>query len=105
MSPRDALTKGALQLEPTLKPHRFAFMFREEGQGSGGHFAVGDFIRGDRRLELHFRQSLGLVTYHVGGARVSHSRYMEELGVRERAAYPGFSEEPLDGFRDLAARS
>jgi hypothetical protein len=27
---------------------------------------------------------------------------MEELGVRERSAYPGFSDEPLDGFRHLA---
>jgi len=54
MSPRDTLTKGALLLEPALKPHRFSFSFREEGQGSGGHFATGDFIRGDRRLELHF---------------------------------------------------
>lgn len=27
---------------------------------------------------------------------------MEELGVRERAAYPGLSEDPLDGFRHLA---
>jgi hypothetical protein len=102
MSPRDMLTKGALLLERALKPHRYSFLFREDGQGSGGHFATGDFIRGDRRLELHFRQSLGLVAYHVGDACVSHAGYMEELGVRERSAYPGFSDEPLDGFRHLA---
>lgn len=102
MSRRDILTKGALLLEPALKPHGFSFLFRQEGQGSGGHFATGEFIRGDRRLELHFRYSLGLVAYHVGEACVSHSGYMDELGVRERAAYPGFSNEPLDGFRHLA---
>jgi hypothetical protein len=102
MSPRELLAEGASLLEPVLKPHGFMFVFREEGRGSGGFFAVGDFVRDDRRLELHFRSSLGLVTYHIGTSRVSHNAYMKELGVYERAAYPGFSEDPLDGFRHLA---
>jgi len=103
MSPRELLTRGVALLEPVLRPHGFSFVFREEGQSSGGSFAAGDFVRANRRLELHFRHSLGLVTYHVGTARVSHSGYMEELGVRQRAAYPGFSADPLDAFRDLAS--
>ena len=102
MSPRDVLTKGASLLEPVLTPHSFSFVFREEGRGSGGVFAVGEFVRDERRLELHYRWSLGLVTYHVGAAHVSHAGYMEELGVRQFAAYPGFSDDPLDGFRHLA---
>lgn len=55
MSPRDVPTKGALLIEPVLKPHKFSFVFRDEGRGAGGFFATGDFIRDDRRLELHFR--------------------------------------------------
>ena len=103
ISPREILTQGVSLIEPVLRPHGFSYAFREEGPSSGGNFAVGDFVRGDRRLELHFRHSLGLVTYHVGTAQVSHSGYMEELGVRRQAAYPGFSKDPLDAFRDLAA--
>ena len=102
MSPRETLMKGASLLEPVLGPHGFSFVFREEGRGSGGVFAVGDFVRGDRRLEIHLRHSVGLVSYHLGAAQVSHGGYMEELGVRPRAAYPGFSDDPLDGFRHLA---
>jgi hypothetical protein len=43
MSPRDVLAKGALLAGPTLKPHRFSFVFRGEGEGSGGFFATGEF--------------------------------------------------------------
>jgi hypothetical protein len=102
MPPRETLTKGASLLRSVLSPNGFAFAFRKEGEGAGGFFAVGEFVRGDRRLELHFRQSLGLVIYHVGTFHASHDAYMKELGVRDRAAYPGFSEDPLDGFRHLA---
>jgi hypothetical protein len=102
MSPKEILAKGVLLLEPVLTTHNFSFVLREEGASSGGAFAAGEFVRGDRRLEPHFRHSLGLVTYHVGAAHVSHVGYMEELGVREQAAYPGFSSDPFDGFRHLA---
>ncbi|MFN8579375.1 MAG: hypothetical protein U0163_00150 [Gemmatimonadaceae bacterium] len=90
-------------LEPSLVPHGFAFVIGASGNSSGGGFACGEFTRGDRRLELHVRYSLGLVTYHVGGVSTSHDIYMEELGVRGQAAYPGFSSDPLDGFRHLGA--
>ena len=33
---------------------------------------------------------------------MSHEGYMRELGVSSQAAYPGFSDAPLDGFRHLA---
>jgi hypothetical protein len=80
----------------------FRFRFRESGLGSGGNFACGDFVRGDRRLELHFRWSLGLVRYHVGMGSASHEAYMRELGVWDQCQYPGFSEDPNDAFRGLA---
>jgi hypothetical protein len=95
--------EGVSILEPVLTPHGFVFEFREEGRGAGGLFARGEFVSGDRRLELHFRYSLGLVTYHVGANQVSHAAYMDELGVRSQASYAGFSDAPMDGFRHLAS--
>src|SRR4051812_30526515 len=76
---------------------------REDGVGSGGAFAWGAFVREDRRLELHFRWSLGLVTYHAGDQAISHEAYLRAVGVPSGAnQYPGFSDDPLDGFRHLA---
>ncbi len=62
-----------------------------------------EYVRGDRRLELHFRHSLGLVAYHVGEEALTHEDYMRAvLGPRRENKYPGFSSDPLDAFRDLA---
>jgi len=103
MNPRVVLGNGARILEPFLAPHGFSFSFREEGDSSGGPFAWGEFRSGQRRLALHMRWSLGLVTYSIGEVEVSHEAYMRELGVRSECRYPGFSEDPLDGFRHLAS--
>jgi len=100
--PKDALLDGAKILDLVLLPKGFRFQFREEGRGSGGNFAWGEFVREDRRLELHFRQSLGLVRYHVGDQSASHESYMRELGVWDQRRYPGFSEDPAEAFHDLA---
>jgi len=54
------------------------------------------------RLELHFRQSLGEVQYHVGNHSVRHEPYMRRLGVWSQCRYPGFSSEPLQVFEDLS---
>lgn len=102
MKPKDSLIASATVLAPLLNSNGFAFEFRDEGQGSGGFFAWGEFVRGEHRLELHFRSDLGLVTYHVGTLHARHETYMKELGVSGRTRYPGFSNDPLDGFRDLA---
>ena len=100
--PKDALLSGARILDPVLFPNDFRFQFQKEDRGSGGNFASGAFVRKDRRLELHFRYSLGLVRYHVGDQSASHESYMRELGVRNQCHYPGFSEDPMAAFRDLA---
>jgi hypothetical protein len=84
-----------------MKPHGFVFELRDEGAGSGGYFAWGEFVRGDRRLEFHYRTSLGLVRYHLGLQSSSHEGYMREIGVLGRNRYPRLSQDPLDGFRDL----
>ena len=103
MTPKEALLAGASVLDGVLRPARFVFEFREEGRGSGGHFAWGEYVREDRRLEFHFRHSLGLVRYHVADDSASHEAYMRELGVWEQCRYPGFSEEPMDAFANLSA--
>ena len=105
MNPVDVLLKGARELEPVLGPHGFEFVQTDSGRSSGGHFASGEYRRGDRRLELHVRWSLGLVTYHVGQNSLSHEQLTRAvratLGIGEPARYPGFSDDPLDGFRHL----
>src|SRR5258705_2299753 len=100
MQASNILLEGAEIVSHSLPGFRFEV--REEGVGSGGHFAWGEFVRDDRRLELHFRWSLGLVTYHVGIHALSHEAYLRALGVPlGKNQYPGFSDNPLDGFRHL----
>jgi hypothetical protein len=101
ISATETLAEGVLILEPVLKPAGFVFVPGHAGKSSGGWSASGSFVRGDRGLEIHYRYSLGLVTYVVGGASLSHSDYVRALGHSREAAYPGFSSDPLDGFRHL----
>jgi hypothetical protein len=104
MTPRDILMCGKAILDTVLVPAGFHFEFREEDKGSGGAFAWGEFVGNGRRLELHFRHSLGLVAYHAAGERVAHEHLMAAVVGRLHAtAYPGFSEEPLSGFENLRA--
>jgi hypothetical protein len=96
------LNQGVLLLEPLLVSHGFSLVHGDSGEGSGGRFAICEFRRGDRRLEFHFRYSLGLVTYHLGGMSLSHESFMwSVLGRRHCGHYPGFSAAPLDAFRAL----
>ena len=84
-----------------LRTHGFRFELRGEEVSSGGSFAWGEFVGIDRRLELHYRDNLGLVTYHFRGESASHQAYMKELGVWGRNRYPGYST-GLGAFHDLA---
>ena len=97
----EALCEGSSLLESVLAPFGFAFRVLGSGDSSGGRFASGVFEHDERRLEFSFRYSLGLVTYSIGGASLSHSEYMRALGHASDASYPGFSSDPLDGFRHL----
>lgn len=100
-APRDFLIAGVQILEPLLLSKGFHFRFGAEGIGSGGKFAWGEFVREDRRLELHFRRTLGLVRYHAGEQSASHEWYMRELEVWDQCLYPGFSGDPSNGFEGL----
>lgn len=92
-TPVETLHSGAEILSAVMKPHGFVFEFRDEGVGSGGYFTWGEFVREDRRLELHYRNSLGLVQYHLGPQHVSHEGFTREIGVLGRNRYPSFSHE------------
>lgn len=100
--PADLLRAGVAILAPALEAHGFAYFEATHGKASGGLFASGEFKRGDRNLELHFRYSLGLVAYHVGAKTLTHEEYMwSMIGRKHASRYPGFPENPLGGFRNL----
>src|SRR6266851_3186058 len=101
--PSDILREGLTVLDPMLRAHSFSFAEGQAGPSSGGPFASGVYVNGHRRLEIHFRHSLGLVTYHFDGRSVDHECYMRAvLGDAGGNRYPGFSEDPLSAFKNLA---
>ncbi len=102
MTANETLHAGREVLDPTMRRYGFRWFPGQSGSSSGGDFASGEYAKGSRRLELHFRHSLGLVTYHIGGVSVSHVDYMRVvLGKEGGNQYPGFSDDALDGFRHL----
>ena len=96
--------RGRAILEPILLPHGFVWAPGIAGPSSGGPFAQGSFVCGNRRLEFSVRYSLGLVVYHMGELSLGHADYMRAVlqGGRQ-FQYPGFSNDPLDAFHHLAA--
>ena len=99
LEPQLALKAGVAILGDLMRSHGLTFTATTSGVGSGGSFAVGEFRRGNRSLELHYRYSLGLVTYHVGHWALSHEDYMwSVMNRRWGSDYPGFSKEPLMPF-------
>lgn len=105
MDPRQVLGLGAQELALLLAPAGFQFAGAGTGSGSGGPFASGEFRRGDRRLELHVRYSLGMVSYHVASPSMTHEELVRAakglLAISGEAGYPGFSADPLEAFRHL----
>jgi hypothetical protein len=94
--------RGVRILEPQFLKYGFVYRKLASGASSGGHFASGEFFKDLRRIEFHLRYSLGMVTYHLGRQSMSHQDYMRSILGREHAShYPGFSSDPLDGFRHL----
>jgi len=96
------LHQGSELLMPLFAAHGFTFVQSGGGESSGGPFAFGEFRRGNRWFEFHFRFSLGMVSYHLDSESISHEEYMcSVLGKPNLSHYPGFSNDPLDAFRDL----
>jgi hypothetical protein len=76
--------------------------FAGAGTGSGGTFAWGNYVNGDRSLQLHYRHALGLVSYSIGDCSLSHEEYLRFLGVYGQNSYPDFPADPVDSFHSLA---
>ena len=101
-NPAEILAAGVSLLQNFMVSHQFVYTATVSGDSSGGRFASGEFRRGNRWLELHFRDSLGLVTYHAGPVSLGHDDYMwSVLGRRWMSKYPSVSDDPMQAFRDL----
>jgi hypothetical protein len=99
------LIRGVAELTEVLGPAGFEFVQTEDEVTTGGAFASGEFLRGDRRLELQVRSSLTLVRYHFGDEALSHEDLVRGVRALEAISaegqYPGFSNDPMVGFRHL----
>jgi hypothetical protein len=101
--PVETLREGCEILDPLMNKHGFFFADGPAGNSSGGPFASGSYVNANRKLELHFRFELGLVTYHFGQTCIDHESYMRAILTDKRGSrYPGFSDDPLAAFHDLA---
>ena len=102
MTALETLRKGTEILGPLLSTNGFTYCEGGVGRGSGGEYASGKYVKEERILEIHFRHSLGLVTYHIGSESMRHEVFMRALLGRPGGNhYPGFASDPMDGFRDL----
>ena len=90
MTPLETLRKGTEILGPILSANGFTYCEGLAGHGSGGEYASGKYVKGNRILEIHFRQSLGLVTYYIGSESLRHEVFMRALlGQGAGNHYPG----------------
>ena len=102
LDPEGALKAGSEILGELLFRYGFAFHWLSSDYSSGGRFASGAYMRGNRKLDLHFRWSLGMVNYFLGDRSISHVDFMRSvIGKSQASRYPGFLDDPLDAFRDL----
>jgi hypothetical protein len=98
------LDEGRKLIDPIMRANGFHWQAGSSGKSSGGYFASGQYVKkNNRRLELHLRHSLGLVTYHIARLSLSHEDYMAHTAGKGKYQYPGFSSDPLDGFKHLAS--
>jgi hypothetical protein len=101
--PMEILLEGRHAIDPVLTEHGFTFQQASQGASSGGRSASGTYVNGNRKLEVHYRFSLGLVTYHFDKTSLDHTSYMRVLlGDKGGNKYPGFSDDPLAAFESLA---
>lgn len=101
MEPTEFLERGHEILGPIMEANGFVFERGRAGTGSGGMFARGAYVRGEHRLDFSVRRALGEVVYSVGDTAIAHEELMRVIAGPRRAQYPGFSDDPLDGFRHL----
>ncbi|HXU04502.1 MAG TPA: hypothetical protein VN903_26250 [Polyangia bacterium] len=99
------LERGVAELAEVLGPAGFEFIQSDEGVDARGAFAAGGFLRGDRRLELQVRSKLVLVRYHFDDESLAHEDLVRGVraleGISVEGQFPGFSDDPMAGFRHL----
>jgi len=108
MTPEELLEKGLAELTPVMTAAGFEFVGTDTSvDASGVPLIRAEFQKGDRRLELHVRRSLNAVRYHFGDDVVAHEDLVRGAAAVDRIPgepqYPGFSEDPMAGFRHLRA--
>jgi hypothetical protein len=98
MSRSEALTEGVAILDRVMAPAKFRFE-----QVHDGTYLCGRYRRADRTLELHYSDSLRLVSQRIGDVVVMHDDYMRALVGPAGGRYPGdaSSTDPLDDFHRL----
>ena len=98
----DILRDGSEILKPVMNKHGFSFSIDGAGSSSGGNSAFGSWKKKDRKLEYHFRSSLGLVKYSLSTKTIEHEFFLWAIsGEQHKAKYPGSSKDPIDGFHRL----
>jgi hypothetical protein len=99
MSRAETLLQGVEILNSAMGPASFSFEQVHEGT-----YLCGRYTRGERTLELHFSDSLRLVSQRIGDTVVMHDDFMRALVGPGGGRYPGATDaDPLDGFRRLLA--
>ena len=93
------------ELAEVLGPAGFEFIQTGRRHGNASPFASGEFLRGDRRLELHVRSLADLVRYHFGDESLSHEdlvrAFARSKASRRRASTRVLRRDPMAGFRHL----
>jgi hypothetical protein len=97
----ELLREGSVLLAPILTSKGYVVLPFDTGTGSGGDYAMARWVCGDRFVETHVRHALGIVDYGWGTLKIGHRDYLRVVGVQ--GAYPGYSADPIEGFRHLAA--
>ncbi len=90
MEPVKDLIKGLEILKPFLGEHGFILESYENGKGSGGNFTLANFKNGSKRFTIGYRYSIGVLNYQFEKYIVSHSFYLDHLGLSEKKKFPDF---------------
>ncbi|HEY2602052.1 MAG TPA: hypothetical protein VGI67_10880 [Thermoleophilaceae bacterium] len=98
MTRDETLRQGVEILDDVMGPARFRFEPVHDGA-----YACCRYRRADRTLELHFSDSLRLVSQRIGDVVVMHDDFMRALVGPGGGRYPGSSTDPLDDFHGLSA--
>ncbi|MDP3938049.1 MAG: hypothetical protein Q8R92_07920 [Deltaproteobacteria bacterium] len=87
--------RGVELLSPVLVPYGFVYQASEVDRGGGGLYAHG----GSHERTVRWNSACAM---RVDAATLLHEDFARAAVGRGQARYPGFSDDPLDGFRDLA---